>query len=171
LYVESPDSVSSSFGYKTKGKCYYHTEKELIERFVHTVCAGGNYLLNNGPMGNGQLDPEAIRLYGAIGEWLKKNGESIYETRRNPLPVRPQWGDCSVSKDGRKLYLHILLRRSKHHHHKHLPVVAASAEYLANGEKARFSQDGTVLEVGLPADPISQYDTVVKVTFTESVGE
>ncbi|EMI57239.1 alpha-L-fucosidase, partial [Rhodopirellula sallentina] len=77
LYVESPDSVSSSFGYKTKGNCYYHSEEEMLHRFVHTVCAGGNALINNGPMGNGKLDPEAVRLYGVIGDWLKVNGESI----------------------------------------------------------------------------------------------
>ena len=86
LYVESPDSVSSSFGYKTKGDHYYHTEKELIHRMVNTVCAGGNYLLNVGPRGDGSLDPEAIRLYEAIGKWTKVNGESIFGTRRNPCP-------------------------------------------------------------------------------------
>ena len=88
LYVESPDSVSSSFGYKTKGHCYYHTEKEMIHRLVHTVCAGGNALINNGPMGSGKLDSEAVRIYGAMGNWLKVSGESIYGTVRNPSLTR-----------------------------------------------------------------------------------
>ena len=142
LYVESPDSVSSSFGYKTKGNCYYHSEKEMIHRFVHTVCAGGNALINNGPMGNGKLDPEAVRLYGVIGDWLKVNGESIYGTRRNPLPTRPEWGDISVSKDGKTLYLHILeWPESGTITVNDLPAAAASAVYLANGEKADFVQE------------------------------
>lgn len=170
LYVESPDSVSSSFGYKTKGKCYYHSEKELIERFVHTVCAGGNYLLNNGPMGNGRLDPEAIRLYGVIGDWLKVNGESIYATRRNPLPTRPTWGDLSVSKDGKTLYLHILQwPESGTITVNELPAVAASAVYLANGEEADFVQDGAVLKITLPAMPLNEYDTVIKVSLDKPV--
>lgn len=100
LYVESPDSVSSSFGYKTKGKHYYHSPEEMLHRFEHTVCAGGNALINNGPMGNGKLDPEAVRLYKVLGDWLKVNGESIYGTVRNPLGERPEWGDVSASKDG-----------------------------------------------------------------------
>ncbi|MFC1765054.1 alpha-L-fucosidase [Planctomycetota bacterium] len=166
LYVESPDSVSTSYGYKTKGVHEYHTEEEMIHRLVHTVCAGGNSLLNNGPMGNGKLDPEAVRLYAVIGSWLKVNGESIYATRRNPLPSRPGWGDCSVSKDGKTLYLHILkwpesgtLRVAG------LESKATSASFLANGKKADFEQDTHTLKIKLPTKPLNQYDTVVKVLF------
>lgn len=170
LYVESPDSVSSSFGYKTKGKCYYHSEKEMIDRFVHTVCAGGNYLLNNGPMGNGKLDPEAIRLYGVIGDWLKVNGESVYETRRNPLPKRPEWGDISVSKDGKVLYLHILeWPGSGTITVNDLPVAATSAVYLATGKKADFVQEDDALKLTLDAKSLNEYDTVVKVIFTKNI--
>ena len=164
LYVESPDSVSSSFGYKTKGNCYYHTEKEMLHRFVHTVCAGGNALINNGPMGNGRLDPEAVRIYGAMGKWLKVNGESIYGTVRNPLDERPEWGDISASKDGKTLYLHILEWPESGTITLHdLPGTAASAVYLATGQKADFAQQGDVLKLTLPTEALNQYDTVVKV--------
>lgn len=172
LYFESPDSVSSSFGYKTKGKCYYHTEKEMIDRFVHIVCAGGNYLLNNGPMGNGRLDPKAVRLYRVIGDWLEANGESIYNTCRNPLPYRPEWGDCSVSKDGKALYLHVLeWPESGLLVVNDLSAAALAASYLVNGEKAEFSQEGNVLKITVPAKPLNEYCTVVKVQFANSIGE
>ncbi len=172
LYVESPDSVSSSYGYKTKGRCSYHSEKEMLHRFVHTACAGGNALINNGPMGNGRLDPEAVRIYRAMGEWLKVNGESIYGTRRNPLPARPEWGDISVSKDGGTLYLHILeWPESASITVSGLSSAAASAVYLADGGKADFVQKGAILKITLPAKPLNEYDTVVKVRFTKSMGE
>lgn len=170
LYFESPDSVSSSFGYKTKGNCYYHTEEEMIHRMVHTVCAGGNSLVNNGPMGNGSLDPEAVRLYGVMGDWLKDNGESIYGTERNPLPTtRPEWGDCSVSKDGMTLYLHVLKwPGSGSITVNDLPGVAKAASFLANGEAAKITQEGKALKVELPDKPLNPYDTVVKVTLEEA---
>jgi len=172
LYVESPDSVSSSFGYKTKGECYYHTEKELIHRFVHTVCAGGNYLLNNGPMGNGKLDPEAIRLYGAIGQWLKVNGESIYATDRNPLAAKPEWGDCSVSKDGNTLYLHVLQwPESGAIEIAQFPAEVASATFLANGQKVDFTQNADSLAFTLPAKPVDEYDAVIKLQLSKSIKE
>ena len=166
LYVESPDSVSSSFGYKTKGKCYYHSEQEMIHRFVHTVCAGGNALINNGPMGNGKLDPEAVRIYSAMGDWLKVNGESIYACVRNPLDERPEWGDISASKDGKTFYLHILeWPESGTLSLKGLSSAAVSAVCLTNGEKADFVQKGDTLKLTLPAQPLSEYDTVVKISF------
>jgi alpha-L-fucosidase len=168
LYVESPDSVSSSFGYKTKGKCYYHSEKEMIHRFVRTVCVGGNYLLNNGPMGNGKLDPEAVRLYGVIGEWLKVNGESIYNTRPNPLSKRPKWGDCSVSKDGKTLYLHILeWPESGKIELTDVPSAVTGATYLANGTKAEYQCNSGRLTFTLPTKPLDAYDTVIKVTLSD----
>ncbi|MFC1760843.1 alpha-L-fucosidase [Planctomycetota bacterium] len=172
LYVESPDSVSSSYGYKTKGDCYYHTPKEMLQRFVRTVCNGGNSLVNSGPMGNGSLDPEAVRIYRAMGQWLKVNGESIYATCRNPLSATPEWGTISVSKDGKTLYLHILeWPASGSITVDALSSTAASAVYLANGEKAAFVQEGDTLKLTLPAKPLNEYDTVVKVLFPESIGE
>jgi alpha-L-fucosidase len=165
IYFESPDSVSSSFGYKTKGKYYYHSPKEMLHRFVQIVCSGGNHLINNGPMGNGKLDPEAVRIYGVMGEWLKVNGESIYGTVRNPLGEKPEWGNLSASKDGKTVYLHILeWPKSATITVKGLGAKATAAVYLANGEKASFSQDGDSLTVTLPAKPVNEYDTVVKLT-------
>jgi len=76
IYFESLDSVGSFYGYKAHGEFSYHTPGKLIQRMVRTVCAGGNYLLNCGPMGDGRLDPEAVRLYGIIGEWMRLSGES-----------------------------------------------------------------------------------------------
>ena len=163
LYVESPDSVSSSFGYKTKGEHYYHSEEEMLHRFVHTICAGGNALVNNGPMGNGKLDPEAVRIYKSMGEWLKVNGESIYGSVRNPLESRPEWGDISASKDGKAIYLHVFEWPKSGKVTLHgLTDRVASATYLATGKKADFSQKGDMLTLSLSASAQTKHITVVK---------
>jgi len=165
LYFESPDSVSSSYGYKAHGKFFYHTGKELIDRMVHTIAAGGNYLLNNGPMGNGQLDPEAVRLYGIIGEWMQLNSESLINTRANPLSARPDWGDITMNKKGDTLYLHVL----------EWPETGSlvlsgigdkmtSATYLATGAKAEFEQEDDSVIFTLPSEPVDQLDTVIKLS-------
>lgn len=164
LYVESPDSVSTSFGYKTKGPHQYHTEHEMMERLVHTVCTGGNYLLNNGPMGNGQLDPEAVRLYGVIGDWLKVNGESIYDTNSNPFDSRPEWGDVSANKAGDTLYLHILQwPESGTISLSGLSADVVSAKYLAGGKSAEFKMEKGTVMISLPSTPVDKLNTVIKV--------
>ena len=165
IYFESPDSVSSSFGYKTKGKHRYHSPKEMIQRFTQIVCTGGNHLINNGPMGNGKLDPNAVEIYQTLGEWLRVNGEAIYGTVRNPFEVKPEWGNLSASKDGKTLYLHVLeWPEAKTITVKGLRSPASTVVYLANGQRATFTQSGDALTVTLPEMPLNEYNTVVKVS-------
>ena len=120
-------------------------------------------MLNNGPMGNGKLDPEAIRIYGEIGKWMEVNSESIHDTRPNPFDHRPKWGDISASKDGKVLYLHVL----------HLPETGmisltdvsskvTSATYLANGKQVELEQVGETIQIKLSQSSIDPLDTVIK---------
>lgn len=171
LTTESPDSVSTSYGYKAHGKVRYHTLQEIIHRFVHTVCGGGNYLLNFGPMGNSQIDPKALELFQGVGAWIQDNGESIYGTQANPLPARPEWGDASLSKDGKTLYLHVM----KWPADGKLTVdgvtaKATSVTFLspkAAERKVEFTQDATALKISLPGQAVDLNDTVLKVTLDE----
>jgi alpha-L-fucosidase len=168
LTTESPDSVSTSFGYKTHGVHNYHSLEELIHRLVNTVCAGGSYLLNCGPMGNGKIDPKALELFAGIGNWTSVNHESIYDTEANPLPAKPEWGDASLSKDGKTLYLHVMqwpadgkLRVDG------VPATAAAAAFLdpkGADQTISLEQDGSTLALDLPADAIDPYNSVIKVS-------
>lgn len=164
IYTESPDSVGSFYGYKAIGEFSYHTEEEIIRRFVRTVCAGGNYLLNIGPLGNGKLDPKGVALFRALGDWLKVNGESVYATRRYPSNDTPEWGDISMSKDGESVYLHVMnWPESRSIALKKLPGKVRDVSFLANGERTEYAQTGDTLTVMLPAQPLDPHNTVLKV--------
>jgi len=171
VYVESPDSVSSSFGFKTKGNHYYHSVEEMIQRMVHTVCAGGNALVNNGPMGNGKLDPEAVKLYQAMGQWLQDNGESIYSSRRNPLSSKPEGTDLSISKDGTSLYLHVMKWQAGKLDLSDVPVNVSSASFLETSAAVPFSQDGNTVSLTLPEKAVNPYVTVIKLSLAEPLKE
>ena len=81
----------------------YKSTKQLIHMLVDIVAKGGNYLLNVGPDEDGQIPETAVERLREIGEWLKVNGQAIYNTR----PLYPYAkGDkrYTQSKDGKFQY-------------------------------------------------------------------
>ena len=89
----------------TIGKWWgYHFDDEYksVRRILHTLidvgAKGGNLALNVGPQPDGRLPHQAVERMEALGEWLKKNGEAIYETR----PLAPyRKGDWAFTKNRR----------------------------------------------------------------------
>ena len=59
--------------------------RENITRLVRVVSQGGNYILNIGPEGDGSVVPYEAQVLRGIGAWLKRNGEAIYGTRKQPF--------------------------------------------------------------------------------------
>jgi alpha-L-fucosidase len=119
-------------------------------------------------MGNGKLDPEAVRLYGIIGEWMKVNGESIHNTNPNPFDSRPAWGDISTNKEGDVLYLHILHKpTSGKMVLDNISTKVTSVSYLANGAAISYEQDKDNLRISLPEQAEKALDVVIKVTLNK----
>jgi alpha-L-fucosidase len=59
--------------------------RENIARLVRVVSAGGNYILNIGPRGDGSVVPYEADVLRGVGQWLKINGAAIYGTRAQPF--------------------------------------------------------------------------------------
>jgi len=59
--------------------------RENIARLVRVVSAGGNYILNIGPEGEGSVVPYEADVLRGIGAWLKPRGEAIYGTHASPF--------------------------------------------------------------------------------------
>ena len=55
---------------------------ELIATLVEVVARGGNLLLGIGATAEGEIPPEFSSRLRVVGEWLKRNGESIYSAGR-----------------------------------------------------------------------------------------
>lgn len=56
-------------------------------------------------MGNGKWDERDIRIFKGIGDWLKVNGEAVYDTQKTSLPI-PSWGVMTQRGDT-LLYAHV----------------------------------------------------------------
>lgn len=82
----------------------YKTAGFLVKKLVECVSKGGNMLLNIGPDARGNLSTEGIEILEGIGNWMKKNGESIYGCGYANLE-KPEWG--RYTKNGNTIYAHI----------------------------------------------------------------
>lgn len=57
----------------------------IISTLIEVVAKGGSLLLGVGPTPEGVIEPEVVRILDEIGQWLKDNGEAIYNTRNTPI--------------------------------------------------------------------------------------
>ncbi len=105
LPLETCLTMNGSWGYN-RNDTNYKTVKELVHYLVKAAGYGANLLLNVGPMPTGEIQPEFKERLHAVGQWLRRNGESVYRTRRGPFVNYP-WG-TSVRKGKNTVYLHVL---------------------------------------------------------------
>lgn len=101
---ESIPTTNESYGYSK-----VDTIRKSVPFFIRLITTaaskGGNILLNVGPMGNGKWDERDIRIFKGIGDWLKINGEAVYDTQKTSLPI-PSWGVMTQRGDT-LLYAHV----------------------------------------------------------------
>jgi len=102
-------TLNDTWGYKSYDN-NWKTTATLIRNLVDIASKGGNYLLNVGPTSEGLIPAPSVERLKEIGEWMKVNGVSIYDTTASPFK-RLTWGRCTkkVTHDGATLYLHVFI--------------------------------------------------------------
>lgn len=140
---------------------------ECIRLLALTAGRGGNLLLNVGPRADGTIEPDQVQRLREIGAWLKKNGESIFDTTAGPWDMGPY---ASSTRRGTAAYVHVInwiepvLLRD-------LGIRIEKAELLTGPGKVtlkRTPRGQEILVVEADRDPL---DTIVKLTFERSVDD
>jgi alpha-L-fucosidase len=79
-YWLTDDAISSSSWCYTEGIGYYSL-KQVLHGFLDRISKNGNLLLNISPKADGTIPQEQKDVLLGMGNWLKKYGEAVYNTR------------------------------------------------------------------------------------------
>jgi alpha-L-fucosidase len=145
---ESCMTLNDSWGYH-RADDGWKSPKTVVRNLITCAHDGGNYLLNIGPKPDGSIPEESVQIFSEVGQWLSRNGESIY-TADKCQPSRSRNG--SFTRKGNTLYFHIHYYPGDSVAFAGLMTKARSARLLATGKKVDFTQDAYSIKfTGLPA--------------------
>ena len=162
LPLETCETISGngSWGFNIYDKKTKSTE-DLIKYMVKAAGHNSNLLLNVGPMPNGEIRPEHIRVLSSMGKWMEEYGETIYGTRGGPFEPRP-WG-VSTQKDD-KIYVHILDWSDPALILQGIPQKIVSAKVFGTDEKVKVEQDKDKIILEFHAKHPSVIDLIIELS-------
>ncbi len=158
LPLETCETINGSWGFNITDH-YHKTNKELIHYLVRAAGYGANFLLNIGPMPNGEIQSEFIERLTAVGEWMDVNGATIYATKGGFLPPQ-SWG-CITQKD-KKIYLH-LFENPGNEFKLEIPGKVKSVTTFGGDKKVPFKQSKGVTVFNFGGIGFNDIDTIIEV--------
>ena len=157
LPFEMCETINNSWGYnKTDGR--HKSTKQLVQLLVKAAGYDANFLLNVGPRPDGTIQPEHASRLAEVGQWLQKNGETIYGTRGGPLPPRP-WG--VTTHKGNRVFVHVLDWQDPVLSVARPPKPVKKASLFATGASVTFTLEKDALLLRLDAKALDPLDTIV----------
>ena len=132
--------------------------KTCLQTLVKVVCGDGNLLFNVGPMPDGQIEPRQVETLKKMGEWLKKYGESIYNTRGGPFAAS-QLGRRDVSTATRSMSTFSIPDLET----VVLPPISGKivSSSVLTGGTATVKQTDEAIEISVPKADRQEIDTIV----------
>ncbi|HTP79046.1 MAG TPA: alpha-L-fucosidase [Bacteroidota bacterium] len=159
LPLETCETMNNSWGFNITDK-KFKTARELIQMLVRAAGHNGNFLLNVGPMPNGEIQPEFVATLKEIGGWMSKYGETIYGTRGGPVPAR-SWG--VTTQKGEKVFAHDLSGET----HLLIPNFdkqVRRVSILNDGTSLKFEQNDIGIAIQIPEQKIDPTDTILELS-------
>ena len=153
-------TMNDSWGYH-KADDDWKSPKTVVRNLIECARDGGNYLLNIGPKPDGSIPEESVRILTAVGEWMDKNGSTIYEAER--CKVRHS-AFADFTRKGNTLYIHVYFWPGETVSIGGLQTKVKSAKLLASGKPVNFKQEEFRVQfTGLPAAAPDSPATVIAV--------
>ncbi len=168
-------TMNNTWGYKIHDENWKSTE-DLVRKLVDIASKGGNFLLNVGPTGEGEIPAASVERLEGMGRWMQVNAQAVYGTQANPFPEPPTWGRITrktMENGATRLYLHVFdwpkdgaLRLSG--------LLSRPSAVQILGQRTRnlwpFEQEDDVTIFRLPEQPLDPIATVVAVDLEPGPG-
>ena len=111
-------------------------------------------------MPNGKIQPKHQASLRLMGDWLKQNGQTIYGTRKGPIPPND---DYVSTQKGKTVYLHLLNPRIDIIHANKVPVKIKGIYDLKTNSKLPFKNDNFGLAIDASKISKDDVDTIIKI--------
>lgn len=162
-------SVTQAWGYRPDDKV--QDGISLIRMLVNAVCRSGNLLLNVGPDPQGAI-PQAVKeSLTVLGDWMKENGESIYETRAGFWQPQDGVFGCTTKEDC--VYVHVLdceaFEKTVFSNQEIPAGKKLACAQLLSGESVGVEQKEDGFSLIIPETILQEkrVDTIIKLSFEE----
>jgi alpha-L-fucosidase len=177
VHFESAVTIGDEWHFKPDDE-HLKSTQELLERLVNAVGNGGNLLLNVGPDHEGVIPKGMETRLKVMGDWLKRNGEAIYETEAGPYPYEISWGTITQRRDedSTSLYLNVVdwPKDGKFTlfgvNNRVLNVsLLTTGEAIGFESKADASSGQNLITLEVPRNPPDEYVSVIKLVVSGDV--
>ncbi len=159
LPLETCETMNDSWGFNITDR-KYKTSKTLIHYIVNAASLNANFLLNVGPMPDGTIQQEFTDTLKVIGNWMAKNGETIYGTR-GAVAKEQLWG--VVTAKDKTWYAHIIKKPVEPYIFiPGVKVTVAKALLFSNKASLKFKQQPEGVFIFFDGTPLNAIDTIIE---------
>lgn len=146
-YWESCITICNQWAWKPNDNL--KSLKQCLHILIKTASGNGNLLLNVGPMSDGRIEQRQIDRLKQMGDWLKKYGESIYETNGGPYIPNDVY---SSTRKGNKVFVHLFDTNQTEIMLPLLPGVEVKNLWLMGGSAVQMKKTNDHFHITLPAN-------------------
>ena len=155
----------------------YKTVPQLLQYLINAAQGEGNFLLNAGLTPEGQICSEESERLNAIGQWLRCNGEAIYNSQRCELIGHAATGQVDINLHGpwtRKDnigYWHLFRWPGREAVQILVDTPVCKVSLLATGQKFPFEYNAISGKLRISSLPLTPPDSAVNVLKVEFESE
>ena len=166
-YWELCMTINDSWGYQGNDM-NYKSPSQVIRIFAECIGMGGNLLLDIGPMADGTIPPQQVKVLKEMGRWTSKHAQAIYATSAG-LPDGCFDGPTTMSSDSTTVYLffpgneggELMLEGVRNHINKAFVVGNGTSLEVKEYLRPSWSNHAGVYFIKVPEEVLDEQMTVV----------